>query len=778
MTTGLAALQVLAKHAEQNKIARHIPYGHPDTLCPDGKVWKEKFEAGEWQKWSNKPWQWDFYAAGKDAMQRMLISANRVGKCTTYQTLISTPSGEIPIGELYEKGEPFDVFAWDGEKVVTTRALPPFKKPGLHDCYRLTTRRGWVECADDHRLLLDGVWQHARFLPGCVVSRQRSSSVFSPLVRGEDGLRWWERLQGFLVDYRPVFRFGGEPLQLEANTARVFSPLPDDVQKRISALSYGGDLGQRYTNTLQPSYVPLASSDGPLPLSAQCVDWLARAFYSTWKRCLGTFLEFHLFSNEEVSGPRSDRAATVQSWLGGLLKNVPQDVLLSANDIVSYDFIGLQEVYDFTVPVYANYLAGGLVNHNTYTEADEVSYHMTGEYPDWWVGRRFDCATNGWTGSPTNETSRDIVQKELLGHPDEKGEYGTGTIPKRLITKVKTRQAGIGDVVDYIQVKHVSGKLSRCVFKTYEQGWQKWQGTEQHWVWLDEEPDDIKIYTEALTRLATTGGVLTVTYTPIKGRTELLLIFEKNPKAIIIRATWDDAPHLTEKVKDELKAGYPGWELETRTMGVPMMGEGRVFQFSEADIKEDPIEIPFHWPQIHGIDYGLNHPFGGFRWAWDRDNDVVHGIWCYRKRDAIPPIHAAALNGTRNQTQWIPVAGPHDGLNRDKGKGITLAKMYIDAGVNMLPLTARYNDNIGGGQGEEQIIMEVIDRAETGRLKISSICHEWWEEFRNYHRKDGILVRRGEDVLKASFYGLMMLRYARIHQVLQTNKSPYTRPMF
>ena len=51
----------------------------------------------------------------------------------------------------------------------------------------------------------------------------------------------------------------------------------------------------------------------------------------------------------------------------------------------------------------------------TFSASNEAVYHATGEYPDWWVGKRFDKADTGWAASVTNELSRDVQQKELLG---------------------------------------------------------------------------------------------------------------------------------------------------------------------------------------------------------------------------------------------------------------------------------------------------------------------------------------------------------------------------
>jgi hypothetical protein len=45
----------------------------------------------------------------------------------------------------------------------------------------------------------------------------------------------------------------------------------------------------------------------------------------------------------------------------------------------------------------------------------ECAMHATGRYPDWWKGRCFDKPTIGWGAGTTNETTRDTVQRILVG---------------------------------------------------------------------------------------------------------------------------------------------------------------------------------------------------------------------------------------------------------------------------------------------------------------------------------------------------------------------------
>jgi phage terminase large subunit-like protein len=404
----------------------------------------------------------------------------------------------------------------------------------------------------------------------------------------------------------------------------------------------------------------------------------------------------------------------------------------------------------------------------TLSAGAELSYHMTGEYPDDWDGHVFEHPILAWTGSPTNETSRDIVQKELLGGLGE--DLGTGWIPKdKIVGKPTTRQAGVKNVVESFQVRHISGGISTCNMKTYEMGWEKWQGTAPHLVWLDEEPSDYMIYSECQTRILTSHGRIMVTFTPLSGETELVLHFmggDPRNGIYLKHASWDDAPHLSEEDKARLRSVYRAHELDARTKGIPMLGEGMIFTADDKLITVEPFQIPPHYRRIKGCDFGLDHPAAGVDCAWDVDADIWYLVDCYKKDQELAPYHAAWLTKTN---RWIPVSWPHDGLNREKSGGKILKERYKELGANMLSKSARYpkvpgqnaasGDN-GGPQPVEPIIDELLERMKSGRFKAFSTCTPFFEEKRSYHRKNGKPVAVRDDVLKALFYALMMKRYA------------------
>lgn len=165
-------------------------------------------------------------------------------------------------------------------------------------------------------------------------------------------------------------------------------------------------------------------------------------------------------------------------------------------------------------------IAANRVGKSEGVGAYEVSLHLTGEYPDWWEGRRWNNPVKAWAAGDTGKTVRDILQLKLLGPP---GEHGTGMIPGDKILGT-TLKHGLPDAVESIKVQHVSGGMSLISLKSYDQRREAFQGTEQDLIWLDEEPP-IAIYTECLMRTMTTGGSIMCTFTPLLGISDVVKSF-------------------------------------------------------------------------------------------------------------------------------------------------------------------------------------------------------------------------------------------------------------
>lgn len=173
------------------------------------------------------------------------------------------------------------------------------------------------------------------------------------------------------------------------------------------------------------------------------------------------------------------------------------------------------------------FMAGNRIGKTEGAGGYETTLHLTGEYPDWWEGRRFDGPVKWWAAGKTNETTRDIVQGKLFGpiafDGARKCVQGTGLVPGDSIGGITWKQ-GVADLIDTVKVRHKSGGWSVLGIKSYQQGRGSFEGTEQDGIWLDEEPP-AAIYGECLIRTATTDGLVLLTFTPLEGMSETVMSF-------------------------------------------------------------------------------------------------------------------------------------------------------------------------------------------------------------------------------------------------------------
>ncbi|MBB3997209.1 phage terminase large subunit-like protein [Aureimonas pseudogalii] len=381
--------------------------------------------------------------------------------------------------------------------------------------------------------------------------------------------------------------------------------------------------------------------------------------------------------------------------------------------------------------------------------------HLTGQYPEWWDGRRFEKAVVVIAGSESAELTRDGVQRLLVGPPDREEDWGTGFIPQSAIV-ARTRRMGVSNALDTVTVQHVTGERSTLYLKSYDQGRSKWQANTVDFVWFDEEcPEDL--YFEGITRTNATKGSVMMTFTPLRGMSAVVqrYLLEPSKDRTTVTMTIDDAEHYSDEERNKIIASYPAHEREARTKGVPSLGSGRIFPVEESLITIAPFPIPDHWPRIGGLDFGWDHPTAAAELAWDRDSDTIYVTKGYRRREATPVLHAASLKPWGEKLPW---AWPHDG-NNDTAAGPNLASQYRSQGMNLLPDRATFED---GSNSVEAGLMEMLDRMQTNRWKVFSNISEWFEEFRLYHRKNGKVVKEIDDLLSATRYAMMMLRSAEL----------------
>ena len=389
----------------------------------------------------------------------------------------------------------------------------------------------------------------------------------------------------------------------------------------------------------------------------------------------------------------------------------------------------------------------------------EVATHVTGLYPDWWEGKRFNVpdGIEVWVAGNTAQTTRDVCQKILLGPPHA---IGTGLIPKDCILDTKKAPGSTPDAIEQVLVQHVNGSTSRLVFKSFTQEREAFQGAGVHIIWLDEECK-MSIYGECLLRTMTTKGVVLVTFTPLMGLSEVVLNFMPNGKMpdeqgppdskFIVNATWDDAPHLTERDKKEILSGTPPYLRDARAKGIPQLGAGAIYPILEDDIifedewlyREGGGQLPPWMKYANGMDVGWTHATAAVFGAYDPKTDIVYIYRVYKQGRAEPDTHVGAIKGAGD---WIPTVCDTSSGASSQIDGKRLIDVYASLGLNLFP----------ADKSVEAGLLSVWQRLVSGRLKIARSCTPWFDEFRTYHRdEDGKVVKMNDDLMDCTRYFIM-----------------------
>lgn len=392
------------------------------------------------------------------------------------------------------------------------------------------------------------------------------------------------------------------------------------------------------------------------------------------------------------------------------------------------------------------FMAGNRVGKTEGGGGYELTLHLTGRYPDWWEGRRFTRAIDAWAAGDTKETVRDILQFKLLG-PEL--AYGTGLIPGDDIVRTVRRPQG-GGALDYVQVRHASGGISRLAFKSYDQGREAFQGTEKDVILLDEESNEA-IRSECAIRLGTTNGLLMETFTPLRGLTPVVLAYlggdasipkdriGKHGDQALVMAGWDDVPHLSATQKARMLANSEVHLREARSKGIPSIGSGAIYPVPEDQIVVDDFAIPAHWPRAYGLDVGWNCTAAVFG-AIDREADVVYLYSEHYQGQQEPSTHVAGIHG---RGVWINGVIDPASRGRSQKDGEQLLVIYRNLGLKLVPA----NNSVESG------LFEVHQRLATGRLKVFRSMTNWLSEYRIYRRDDkGHIVKAKDHAMDATRY--------------------------
>jgi phage terminase large subunit-like protein len=237
--------------------------------------------------------------------------------------------------------------------------------------------------------------------------------------------------------------------------------------------------------------------------------------------------------------------------------------------------------------------------------AQETARYALGKHPT----KLIDLPIEIWIACPSFEVQEDTTQKKLLKY-----------IPYNEIASTEKLR---GDILRKITLKN--GTV--IVFKSYEQGREKFQGVGKRLIWFDEEPPS-DIWEECFVRQE--AGVqldIIMTMTPVNGMTWVyddIYMDTGNPDLYVSEASWEDNPFLTNKQKEQMLRGLKSEEaIEVRKFGKFVARVGLVCSWwrREKHLREYT-EFPDDWSYYEVLDGGWSDPAAWLLLAFDTQNNL------------------------------------------------------------------------------------------------------------------------------------------------------------
>jgi len=408
---------------------------------------------------------------------------------------------------------------------------------------------------------------------------------------------------------------------------------------------------------------------------------------------------------------------------------------------------------------------GGNRTGKTYAVCMEMAMHLTGIYPEDWVGYRFSRPISAISASISLKDTRDILQKKLFV-----GDIDGNTTPiiheSFIVDKTHTNIAGAWDTV---LIQHISGRVSELKFKAFQQGESSFQGVRADFIHLDELPN-FKVYQEALVRTTSFDHektFLVASMWPEKGKDDMVSHFldhceegQVKDGRFYIRISWDENPHLPEEQKQHLRASLPDWQMDAREHGIPVFGQGKVFVQREPEFLVEPFDRRKHYAYVYGLDPSATSggTWGAVLLGYDRDNDIVYAMADYKLSNATPTEHANNLK--KIMPAWCTgVIDPAGAGENPHTKEKTIDFLQTKSGL-------RLTKAIKVNGAKEAMIDEIYERIRAGTFKIcwrkNVGCNNLMNEWRQYARDDkGLIIKQNDHCMDALFYALAGLSSAR-----------------
>ena len=403
---------------------------------------------------------------------------------------------------------PWHVLAWDGERVVVAVAQPPYVR-GVDRLYRYGFSGGlWLLADSSHRVLTeDASWRTIYGATSLALRESIWARIQPTHVSG--GPHWTQTTINSMGRCPACLGYDGVPLPVGSSISLASAPSQAGVQTHSGCVSEHSDdrvTIREHTRLCPRCGHPSSSYDpdhfGALSVESEVPDALLAAL-------LGGA------ANPSIPRPGAVEGALPQSGGAGLRLLDPLGSVSAASVsplvVTKVDvWNSFGQLWDFGVPGYGNYIAGGVVNHNsgkTTAGAGVVSRLVRREGP---IYRRL-----------RNPESRPL---KIWVSPQSFEKYKSNW-ERRLHDEVF---AGL-DITHHVEVGYKQTPVPVFTWddgcaegnqlwgKSQDQGFLAFESDVVDLIVFDEEPKDPRIYTSSVQRLATTNGIILLTFTPLLG---------------------------------------------------------------------------------------------------------------------------------------------------------------------------------------------------------------------------------------------------------------------
>ena len=404
----------------------------------------------------------------------------------------------------------------------------------------------------------------------------------------------------------------------------------------------------------------------------------------------------------------------------------------------------------------------------------ETAYHLTGLYPSWWPknAKRFIKPITVFVAGEGWEQVARVLQDELIGTKDVKirDHIGTGAVPRDCIVQDTMRCDGAN--ILGVEIKHISGANSYLLFGNYTQEVRNLQGFKLDLVIFDEQPPD-DVFSELVTRTATTQGQVLCSFTPLKGLNGLVSKFWYEEDGYEhVRVTWDDVPEydpwgepfLLFETRRQLERDYLPHEREARIAGVPVMGQGAVFQIRNwPTYKTGDFDFRMmnHIERIIALDLGLVRDktvISLLYWNPREQEAWLHSQICVKGTEEAAPVNWIQ-HLMRPEVFGCPIVLPSDAntAGRYTMSALSLRGMFEEYNLNVVQHPAMNPPDSEGKVTNHKSfgINTMRQMMELSTFHINENCVEFLREAKNYFVDEKGRFSDPDDCIDSARYALL-----------------------